>query len=81
MCIQQFPAIGKVMGRYCLVLANDGAFKGGSIYPVTLKKQLRAQEIAEQNRLPCIYLVDSAGAFLPLQVYLKYVECFVKIFS
>ncbi|XP_059148388.1 methylcrotonoyl-CoA carboxylase beta chain, mitochondrial-like [Physella acuta] len=60
-------AIGKVMGRYCLVLANDGAFKGGSIYPVTLKKQLRAQEIAEQNRLPCIYLVDSAGAFLPLQ--------------
>uniref|UniRef100_A0A2C9JRG8 methylcrotonoyl-CoA carboxylase n=1 Tax=Biomphalaria glabrata TaxID=6526 RepID=A0A2C9JRG8_BIOGL len=59
--------IGKVMGRYCLVVANDGAFKGGSIYPITLKKQLRAQEIAYQNKLPCIYLVDSAGAFLPLQ--------------
>ncbi|GFO19312.1 methylcrotonoyl-coa carboxylase beta chain, mitochondrial [Plakobranchus ocellatus] len=59
--------IGKVRGRYCIILANDGAFKGGAVYPITLKKQLRAQEIAEQNRLPCIYLVDSAGAFLPLQ--------------
>ncbi|KAK3803849.1 hypothetical protein RRG08_029441 [Elysia crispata] len=59
--------IGKVRGRYCIILANDGAFKGGAVYPITLKKQLRAQEIAAQNRLPCIYLVDSAGAFLPLQ--------------
>lgn len=59
--------IGKVRGRYCIILANDGAFKGGAIYPITLKKNLRAQEIAQQNKLPCIYLVDSAGAFLPLQ--------------
>ncbi|BFZ16643.1 hypothetical protein BsWGS_19683 [Bradybaena similaris] len=59
--------IGKVMGRYCLITAMDGAFKGGAIYPITLKKQLRAQEIALQNCLPCIYIVDSAGAFLPLQ--------------
>ncbi|CAL1529546.1 unnamed protein product [Lymnaea stagnalis] len=59
--------IGKVNGHHCLIVANDGAFKGGSIYPITLKKQLRAQEIANQNRLPFICLVDSAGAFLPLQ--------------
>lgn len=58
------------MGRYCLITAMDGAFKGGAIYPITLKKQLRAQEIALQNCLPCIYIVDSAGAFLPLQVNL-----------
>ena len=51
-----------------MIIANDGSVKGGTVYPVTLKKQLRAQEIAQQNRLPCVYAVDSGGAFLPLQV-------------
>ena len=51
-----------------MIIANDGTVKGGTVFPVTLKKQLRAQEIAQQNRLPCVYAVDSGGAFLPLQV-------------
>ena len=55
-------------GKLCIVLANDGAVKGGTAYPITVRKQLRAQEIALQNHLPCIYVVDSGGAFLPLQV-------------
>jgi acetyl-CoA carboxylase carboxyltransferase component len=59
--------IGVVEGRECVVVANDATVKGGSYYPLTVKKHLRAQEVAEQNRLPCIYLVDSGGAFLPLQ--------------
>ncbi len=59
--------IGRVSGVECLVVANDATVKGGTYYPVTVKKHLRAQEIAQQNRLPCIYLVDSGGAFLPLQ--------------
>lgn len=59
--------IGRVSGKLCMVMVNDGAVKGGSMYPITVKKQLRAQEIAHQNRLPCIYVVDSGGAFLPLQ--------------
>ncbi|MGN6379011.1 MAG: carboxyl transferase domain-containing protein [Gaiellales bacterium] len=59
--------IGPVAGRPCMVVANDATVKGGSYYPLTVKKHLRAQEIAEQNHLPCIYLVDSGGAFLPLQ--------------
>ncbi len=59
--------IGVVEGRQCVVLANDATVKGGSYFPLTVKKHLRAQEIARQNRLPCIYLVDSGGAFLPLQ--------------
>ncbi|MEN8107835.1 MAG: carboxyl transferase domain-containing protein [Pseudomonadota bacterium] len=59
--------IGFVHGREVLVIANDATVKGGSYYPVTVKKHLRAQEIARQNRLPCVYLVDSGGAFLPLQ--------------
>jgi acetyl-CoA carboxylase carboxyltransferase component len=59
--------IGVVEGRECVVVANDATVKGGSYFPLTVKKHLRAQEIAEQNRLPCIYLVDSGGAFLPLQ--------------
>src|SRR5213596_2916122 len=59
--------IGVVEGRHCVVVANDATVKGGSYFPLTVKKHLRAQEIAEQNRLPCIYLVDSGGAFLPLQ--------------
>jgi len=59
--------IGVVEGRECVIVANDATVKGGTYFPMTVKKHLRAQEIAEQNRLPCIYLVDSGGAFLPLQ--------------
>ncbi len=59
--------IGLVEGQECLIVANDATVKGGTYYPMTVKKHLRAQEIAEQNHLPCIYLVDSGGAFLPLQ--------------
>ena len=59
--------IGRVSGRQVLVIANDATVKGGTYYPMTVKKHLRAQEIALQNRLPCIYLVDSGGAFLPKQ--------------
>jgi 3-methylcrotonyl-CoA carboxylase beta subunit len=59
--------VGVVEGRQCVVVANDATVKGGSYFPLTVKKHLRAQEVAEQNRLPCIYLVDSGGAFLPLQ--------------
>ena len=59
--------IGIIHGRDVMLLANDGFVKGGTIFPVAVKKQLRAQEIARENRLPCIYLVDSGGAFLPLQ--------------
>ncbi|HLL98067.1 MAG TPA: carboxyl transferase domain-containing protein, partial [Rubrobacteraceae bacterium] len=59
--------IGRVSGKEVMVVANDATVKGGTYYPITVKKHLRAQEIAEQNRLPCIYLVDSGGAFLPLQ--------------
>jgi 3-methylcrotonyl-CoA carboxylase beta subunit len=59
--------IGPVHGQPCMVVANDATVKGGTYYPMTVKKHLRAQEIAEAGRLPCIYLVDSGGAFLPLQ--------------
>ncbi len=59
--------IGVVEGRECVILANDATVKGGSYFPLTVKKHLRAQEVAKQNRLPCLYLVDSGGAFLPLQ--------------
>jgi 3-methylcrotonyl-CoA carboxylase beta subunit len=59
--------IGRVSGRECVIVANDATVKGGTYYPMTVKKHLRAQEIALQNRLPCIYLVDSGGAFLPRQ--------------
>jgi acetyl-CoA carboxylase carboxyltransferase component len=59
--------IGRVSGREVLVVANDATVKGGTYYPITVKKHVRAQEIALQNRLPCVYLVDSGGAFLPLQ--------------
>jgi 3-methylcrotonyl-CoA carboxylase beta subunit len=59
--------IGRVSGRECVIVANDATIKGGTYYPMTVKKHLRAQEIAGQNRLPCIYLVDSGGGFLPEQ--------------
>jgi acetyl-CoA carboxylase carboxyltransferase component len=59
--------IGRISGRECIVVANDATVKGGTYYPLTVKKHLRAQEIAQENHLPCIYLVDSGGAFLPRQ--------------
>ncbi|MBZ6133962.1 carboxyl transferase domain-containing protein [Streptomyces olivaceus] len=59
--------IGRVGGRECVVVANDATVKGGTYYPMTVKKHLRAQEVALENRLPCLYLVDSGGAFLPMQ--------------
>ena len=59
--------IGRVAGRECVVVVNDATVKGGTYYPITVKKHLRAQQVAMDNRLPCLYLVDSGGAFLPLQ--------------
>ena len=59
--------IGRVSGRECVVVANDATVKGGTYYPMTVKKHLRAQTVAAENRLPCLYLVDSGGAFLPMQ--------------
>jgi 3-methylcrotonyl-CoA carboxylase beta subunit len=59
--------IGRVAGQRCMIVANDATVKGGTYYPLTVKKHLRAQEIAFENRLPCLYLVDSGGAFLPMQ--------------
>jgi 3-methylcrotonyl-CoA carboxylase beta subunit len=59
--------IGRICGQECMIVANDATVKGGSYLPLTVKKHLRAQEVAEQNQLPCVYLVDSGGAFLPLQ--------------
>jgi acetyl-CoA carboxylase carboxyltransferase component len=59
--------VGMVQGRPCMIIANDATVKGGTYYPLTVKKHLRAQEIALENRLPCLYLVDSGGAYLPLQ--------------
>ena len=59
--------IGRVAGRECVIVVNDATVKGGTYYPMTVKKHLRAQEIALENHLPCIYMVDSGGAFLPMQ--------------
>ncbi|MGH3510518.1 MAG: carboxyl transferase domain-containing protein [Nocardioidaceae bacterium] len=59
--------IGRVSGRECVVVANDATVKGGTYYPITVKKHLRAQAVAAENRLPCLYLVDSGGAYLPMQ--------------
>ncbi|MGB5256169.1 MAG: carboxyl transferase domain-containing protein, partial [Woeseiaceae bacterium] len=59
--------IGRIHGIHCMIVANDATVKGGTYYPLTVKKHLRAQEVAGQNHLPCIYLVDSGGAFLPRQ--------------
>jgi len=66
-CAGIITGIGRVAGRECVVVANDPTVKGGTYYPITVKKHLRAQEIARDNRLPCIYLVESGGAFLPAQ--------------
>ncbi len=59
--------VGRIMGQECMVVANDPTVKGGTYYPITVKKHLRAQEIALENHLPCVYLVDSGGANLPRQ--------------
>jgi 3-methylcrotonyl-CoA carboxylase beta subunit len=66
-CAGIVTGIGRVAGRECLIVANDPTVKGGTYYPLTVKKHLRAQEIARENRLPCVYLVESGGAFLPAQ--------------
>ena len=67
-CAGVVSGIGQIAGQLCVIVANDATVKGGTIYPIAVKKQLRAQEIAEVNKLPCIFLMDSGGAFLPLQV-------------
>ncbi len=66
-CAGIISGIGRVSGRECVIIANDATVKGGTYFPMTVKKHVRAQEIARANRLPCIYLVDSGGAFLPQQ--------------
>ncbi|MFH1051664.1 MAG: carboxyl transferase domain-containing protein [bacterium] len=66
-CAGVVCGVGVIKGRECMIVANDATVKGGTYYPITVKKHVRAQEIAMQNRLPCIYLVDSGGVFLPLQ--------------
>lgn len=73
--------IGQVSGRLCMIVANDATVKGGTYYPITVKKHLRAQEVALENRLPCIYLVDSGGAFLPLQAEVFQTETTSAAFS
>ncbi|XP_020632800.1 probable methylcrotonoyl-CoA carboxylase beta chain, mitochondrial isoform X1 [Orbicella faveolata] len=66
-CAGVVSGIGQISGQLCVIVANDATVKGGTIYPIAVKKQLRAQEIAEVNKLPCVFLIDSGGAFLPLQ--------------
>ena len=66
-CAGIITGIGRIEGREAVIVANDATVKGGTYYPMTVKKHLRAQEIARENHLPCVYLVDSGGAFLPLQ--------------
>src|SRR5207249_10583730 len=66
-CAGLITGIGQISSQDCVLVANDATVKGGTYYPITVKKHLRAQEIARDNHLPCIYLVDSGGAFLPLQ--------------
>src|SRR5262245_63891243 len=66
-CAGLVTGIGVIQGHQTVIVANDATVKGGTYFPITVKKHLRAQEIAMQNALPCLYLVDSGGAFLPLQ--------------
>src|SRR6185436_7571347 len=66
-CAGIVTGIARVSGREVLIVANDATVKGGTYYPITVKKHVRAQQVALDNRLPCVYLVDSGGAFLPLQ--------------
>lgn len=67
-CAGLVSGIGSIAGQLCVVVANDATVKGGTVFPIGVKKQLRAQEIAQENRLPLVFLVDSGGAYLPLQV-------------
>ena len=64
-CAGIITGIGRILGQECMIVVNDATVKGGTYFPMTVKKHLRAQEIAAQNNLPCIYLVDSGGANLP----------------
>ena len=73
-CAGVMSGIGQISGQLCVIVANDATVKGGTIYPIAVRKQLRAQEIAEANKLPCVFLIDSGGAFLPLQVLVHYVH-------
>src|SRR5262249_4239339 len=66
-CAGLVTGIGRIHSREVMIVANDATVKGGTYFPITVKKHLRAQEVALENRLPCVYLVDSGGAFLPLQ--------------
>jgi 3-methylcrotonyl-CoA carboxylase beta subunit len=66
-CASLITGVGRIAGRACVVVVNDPTVKGGTYVPLTVKKHLRAQEIARENRLPCVYLVESGGAFLPAQ--------------
>src|SRR3989440_463456 len=66
-CAGVVTGIGRIAGRECVIVANDPTVKGGTYYPITVKKHLRAQEIAHENRLPCLYLVESGGGVLPAQ--------------
>ena len=81
--------IGCIHGREVMIVANDATVKGGTYFPITVKKHLRAQEIAKECNLPCLYLVDSGGAFLPLQdevcyillyIYIHYVRLYINIY-
>lgn len=74
-CAGVVSGIGQISGQLCVIVANDATVKGGTIYPIAVKKQLRAQEIAEVNKLPCVFLIDSGGAFLPLQVHVVHLLC------
>lgn len=67
-CAGLVTGVGSIAGQLCVVVANDATVKGGTVFPIGVKKQLRAQEIAQENRLPLVFLVDSGGAYLPLQV-------------
>jgi acetyl-CoA carboxylase carboxyltransferase component len=66
-CAGLVTGIGMIQGHQTMIVANDATVKGGTYFPITVKKHLRAQEVALQNHLTCLYLVDSGGAFLPLQ--------------
>lgn len=78
-CAGVVSGIGQISGQLCVIVANDATVKGGTIYPITVRKQLRAQEIAEVNKLPCVFLIDSGGAFLPLQVQNLHVHVYVYV--
>ena len=73
--------VGQVNGITCMIVANDATVKGGTYYPLTVKKHLRAQEIAEQNHLPCIYLVDSGGAFYQCKMKFSQTVITLGVFS